>query len=178
MVLRPFEYADALVQFGHVVAGIGWIKPFDWPAWQGRAEEFVARPEEMERASLHDIQRLLTTHWRKERFCDGHLAEMLECGHFESLLGRLAALLEQEERGRQSPASSYRDGEDSWTRIGTLNPHHQLVLGTRGSLGNDHCQSSSWVRCLLCGADYGANGSDLSHRRCPACQDGQPVIPY
>lgn len=38
------------------------------------------------------MQKLLTTHVRKERFCSGHLAGMIENGHILALLKRLAAI--------------------------------------------------------------------------------------
>ncbi|MEL6267529.1 MAG: hypothetical protein AAFR52_18105 [Pseudomonadota bacterium] len=31
--------------------------------------------------------------------------------------------------------------------------------------------------CQRCGARYGANGSDIFQRRCPACGGGRPGLP-
>jgi hypothetical protein len=67
----------------------GWIVPFDWTEWQERAEQFVNKPQSLETASLGDLCRLLTTHVRKDRFCEGHLASMFESGHLTAILVRL-----------------------------------------------------------------------------------------
>jgi hypothetical protein len=66
-----------------------WIVPFDWGEWQDKAERFVSEPESLESAGLDDLCRLLTTHARKDRFCDGHLASMFECGHLTAILRQL-----------------------------------------------------------------------------------------
>ena len=58
-------------------------------------------PDRLEQADLLDICRLLTTHVRKERFCSGHLPEMLECGHISQVLRRLQAI-----RHAEGPATT------------------------------------------------------------------------
>jgi hypothetical protein len=70
----------------------GWIVPFDWTKWQERAEQFVNEPQSLEMASLDDLCRLLTTHVRKDCFCEGHLARMFECGHLTAILKRLGTI--------------------------------------------------------------------------------------
>jgi hypothetical protein len=32
------------------------------------------------------------------------------------------------------------------------------------------------LQCGHCGYDYGANGSDIWERKCPACQEGAPGL--
>ena len=49
-------------------------------------------PEKVATASLEDVRRLLTLHMRKERFCEGHMAEMIRSGHIVALLRRLDSL--------------------------------------------------------------------------------------
>lgn len=45
------------------------------------------------------------------------------------------------------------------------------LLGTKGT---DHNATSYKVECLIagCGHMYGANGTDVFHRKCPRCQGG------
>lgn len=89
----PFlNYDDSVDAFQKSLRDHGWIVPFDWPAWQNRAEEYVNDPKELESATPETIQKLLTTHSRKERFCEGHLAAMIECGHVAALLRRLESI--------------------------------------------------------------------------------------
>jgi len=61
----------------------------NWTEWQDSARQYVASPELIDSADSASIQKLLTTHIRKDRFCEGHLAAMFENGHVVSLLRRL-----------------------------------------------------------------------------------------
>ena len=67
------------------------IVQFDWAAWQADAQRFFD-PEAIADASLDDLRRLLTLHVRKERFCEGHFAEMIASGHIAAVLRRLGEL--------------------------------------------------------------------------------------
>jgi len=64
------------------------------------------------------------------------------------------------------------------TDVGYVNRNGQTVLRATGRPGNDHLQYTYVLRCKACGNEYGANGSDIFQRKCPACQDGQPGLPY
>jgi hypothetical protein len=59
---------------------------FDRPV----AECRVASPEFLTGADASTIRKHLTLQARKDRFCEGHLAVMLESGHITALLRRLA----------------------------------------------------------------------------------------
>ena len=69
----------------------GFIQNFDWPSWD-EAQEYVKRPELVAGANLETCIKLLTTHVRTERFCDGHLAEMITSGHILAVLNRIDEL--------------------------------------------------------------------------------------
>lgn len=91
----------------------GWIADFDWPSWQDEAVKYVGSAEKMASADLETIRRLLTTHVRKDRFCDGHLAAMFENGHITALLRRLKELrptvLEEETKRRKASMERWRE---------------------------------------------------------------------
>ncbi len=74
----------------------------------------------------------------------------------------------------------WKSGSGKTTSIGYINRNNQIVHGTRGVEGNDHCQVSYKLECLEqgCGFEYGANGSDIFQRKCPKCQGGKPGIKY
>ena len=74
----------------------------------------------------------------------------------------------------------YQSGSRPTTQIGYINRKQQRCEGHRGVKGNDHCQWSYKMRCLIehCGYEYGANGSDVFQRKCPRCQGGRDGIPY
>ena len=93
VVTLPYvRYSDAVDEFVRVVYNAGWCVPFDWGSWQVEAERYVASPELLAGADVNVLTKLLTTHVRKERFCDGHLWEMAECGHLRAILERMAVL--------------------------------------------------------------------------------------
>lgn len=71
-----------------------------------------------------------------------------------------------------------RSGSSKTTRIGYINKNGQENLGTFGVDGTDHMQKAYKMLCTLCDHVYGANGTDIHLRKCPACQDGRPGIPY
>ena len=93
------NYCDDVNAFMQSLYDNGWVVPFDWGEWQGIAEQFVDNPEKLNRADLETIQKLLTTHVRKERFCEGHLDAMFENGHIVDLLHRLKVIRGEMEDG-------------------------------------------------------------------------------
>ena len=58
------------------------------------------------------------------------------------------------------------------TKTGYVNWNGQEVLHGTDLPGNDHNQVVYAMRCKTCGNRYGANGSDIWQRRCPACGGG------
>ena len=64
------------------------------------------------------------------------------------------------------------------TRIGTVNRNEQEVLQKTDLPGNDHNQVVYVLLCRKCGHRYGANGSDLWLRRCPACGGGAAGLAF
>lgn len=62
------------------------------------------------------------------------------------------------------------------TQAGYENKNGQVVVRATGLPGSDHGQSIYVLRCRPCGEEYGANGSDIWLRRCPACQGGRPGL--
>ena len=80
------EFMDALYRFG-------FVRDFDWPVWQKYAEGLWKHPECLKTAKILTCVKLLTTHARKDRFCDGHFAAMVACGHITAILTRMETLL-------------------------------------------------------------------------------------
>lgn len=87
-----FGFEATVIEFQQALYDNGWIAPFDWGAWQETAREYVENPGKIESADAEAIQKLFTTHVRKERFCEGHLAAMFENGHVVVLLRRLKVI--------------------------------------------------------------------------------------
>ncbi len=86
------EWAPELSGFHKAVYEESFVYSFPWVKWQDKAEDYVKHPKTLANADIQDICRLLTTHVRKERFCEGHLPAMMHCGHIPLLLERLQAI--------------------------------------------------------------------------------------
>jgi hypothetical protein len=67
----------------------GLVLGFDWGAWSQEALRYMNDPQLVRTASLTTCLKLLTAHLRAERFCDGHLQEVLQSGHISAILRRL-----------------------------------------------------------------------------------------
>jgi hypothetical protein len=92
----PFvTYAPAVERLLHAIYEHNLIVTFDWTSWQPEAQRFLD-PAAANEASVEEIRRLLTLHVRKERFVEGHFAEMISNGHIGTLLRRLATLIEEQ----------------------------------------------------------------------------------
>ena len=65
------------------------------------------------------------------------------------------------------------------TDPGYINRNCQINLGptdpTRS--GSDHNAYVYVLHCPKCGTNYGANGTDVHHRKCPYCQGGVAGLP-
>jgi hypothetical protein len=91
-----FDFNEVVMDFHQALYDNGWVTPaFDWTEWQESAKKFVDSPKKIEKADATTIQKLLTTHSRADRFCEGHLASMFENGHIVALLRRLKAIREK-----------------------------------------------------------------------------------
>lgn len=60
------------------------------------------------------------------------------------------------------------------TVTGYINKNNQQNLGETGQEGSDYGQHFYKMKCLKCGYEYKANGSDIWQRKCPKCQAGRP----
>ena len=78
------------------------------------------------------------------------------------------------------PSSSRAQGRavKRTTDPGYTNKNDQVVLSQTNKRGNDHNQLVYAMRCLKCGHQYGANGSDIWQRLCPSCGGGAPGLSY
>jgi hypothetical protein len=83
----PYPSYNALVEefFNHVSAD-GWL---DYEYDPGKAYEMLSDENAVRKASLEQIQSMLTFCVRGERFSDGHWGVMIEKGYIRRLLERL-----------------------------------------------------------------------------------------
>ncbi len=76
----------------HALYESGVVYSFDWTTWQGHAQRLTENERALARASLSTLRKLLVLHVRNDRFCEGHLAEVMESGHLVGILRRVALL--------------------------------------------------------------------------------------
>jgi len=87
-----FAEGDGFVLFIEALYSAGLVVEFDWMAWTDEAQRYVGDQNLIESADILTIQKLITTHVRNDRFCDGHLRAMILNGHVATVLRRLQEL--------------------------------------------------------------------------------------
>jgi hypothetical protein len=88
-----FEYSDDIDDFHRAVGQNGWIDTtFDWQSAGEWVRSFMDQPERLATATAEDIRRLLTAHFRADRFVEGHVASIVESGHMAAIVRRLRSL--------------------------------------------------------------------------------------
>ena len=93
-VMPYWEYDRQVHLFIKTLYENGWVIDFGWPDWQKQAKLYWNNPAMLKGARISTIQKLLTTHVRKDRFCDGHLGIAIRSDHIVSILKRIKQLVE------------------------------------------------------------------------------------
>ncbi len=92
-IFPDIKFEDTVNRFTRALYQNDWIaSDFNWTKWQETAQRYVECRDMVGSADTLTIQKLLTTHVRKDRFCEGHLASMIKNGHILGLLRRLQEL--------------------------------------------------------------------------------------
>lgn len=95
MVVMPvLMYGPTIERLTKLVYEYGLVVNFDWTSWSDQAWRLVNDEGELAKADLVSIQKLLTCHFRKDRFCEGHLAAEHRSGHLAAVLRRIGAIAE------------------------------------------------------------------------------------
>lgn len=94
-VASNYKYQDTVTRFVKALHTNGWVVPFDWISWKDTAAQLVNSPALLASADEGTLRKLITTHIRQDRFCEGHLAAMFENGHFVQILQRLKKIREE-----------------------------------------------------------------------------------
>lgn len=75
---------------------LGWVlTDFDWSEWAHGPEcqALVKDPASVASADPLTLARLLTSHLRQDRFCEGHLQAAFQDGHLTAIVRRAEALV-------------------------------------------------------------------------------------
>lgn len=92
------DYAPLVDEFIQACYDFGWVKPgFDWPSWANTSEAANLRdnPAILASATMGQLENLLCTLIRQERFVDGALFSAYDSGLINAILLRIQSLLEE-----------------------------------------------------------------------------------
>ena len=106
-VVEPKRRPDGVLVIGYAVLSeasnaflgdaiaAGWIQPFDWVVWQTTPEGrmLLFDHSAIAGATAEQLSKVLTAHFRKDRFADGTLLEAFESGFMQAIAGRAVVLL-------------------------------------------------------------------------------------
>ena len=90
--LPYWDYSEQVENFIKTFYECVTFDNFSWPEWQGEAEKYWNDSELIREADIETCLKLLTTHIRKDRFCDGHLAAAFENGQIVAIIERMKLL--------------------------------------------------------------------------------------
>jgi hypothetical protein len=97
-----YEYNREILLFIETLNAASVVFDFAWGPWQPQALRYWEEPARLDRARLLTLRKLLTLHLRKDRFVEGHLAQMLESGHITAILRRADYLVSGVKRSTES----------------------------------------------------------------------------
>lgn len=117
--LPYFVQSQAVSDFMDACYRNGFVTDFDWgsPAWQEQVQRYMDRPERLGDADLVVLRRLITTHIRNDRFCDGHLAKMFEGGHIVAILRRLKDTTQRSKDTHPMATTTHNPTMLDWTTL-------------------------------------------------------------
>lgn len=90
--VEPSVLGETSEEFWKACYKHNFVQDFDWGEWSQSRQPLISRGEGIEDLDLADIGRLITTHIRGDRFCDGHLLEVMRSGQMARILERLSVL--------------------------------------------------------------------------------------
>jgi hypothetical protein len=78
-----------LDQLNKLVYDVHLVVDFEWHLWADEARRLMDRPAQLASADLVTLQKLLTCHFRQDRYAEGHLFAISRSGHLVAILRRL-----------------------------------------------------------------------------------------
>jgi hypothetical protein len=92
-----FVYSEGVDRFQRELGQLGWVHPFDWPAWAttARGQELAGTRAAIATATPTELGNLLTTIVRSDRFSEGSLAGAFESGLILAIVRRAGELADQ-----------------------------------------------------------------------------------
>lgn len=98
IVIRGHSLGEDALRLNKTVYEFGWIQVFDWREWaqSPEADALTNDPAVLARATVQQLERLITTRFRADRFMIGSLlAQDYERGLLRRIVARASALLDE-----------------------------------------------------------------------------------
>jgi hypothetical protein len=95
VIQMPYmDYSPAIWRFRTEMGQLGWVYPFDWPAWAAtpRGQQLVTEPAEISTSTADELAKVLTTIIRSDRFSDFAIAHAFEGGFLTAIARRARQL--------------------------------------------------------------------------------------
>lgn len=90
--LIVYQYHDSLLTFHGLSREFDFYPEFDWLAETPFADRLIRHPEDVAQLDLDNLRKVLCIHYKNEAFYPGHLALLIDEGHYHLLLRRLIEL--------------------------------------------------------------------------------------
>lgn len=108
-VVEPGRRSDGVVVIGYArlseasnaflddAIAAGWVRPFDWVVWMTTPEgrRLLSDQSSIAGATADQLSKVLTAHFRRDRFADGTLLEAFESGLMRAIAARAVVLLSE-----------------------------------------------------------------------------------
>ena len=127
-----FSYNETVDRFHRELGELGWVYPFDWPAWASATDgaRLVSDPEAIARASAADLAKVLTSIVRGDRFHEGAFAAAFERGTIAAITRRAAELVRELESGDRGDEADHQEHNGRGRNEGT-DQHDSGAKGRR-----------------------------------------------
>lgn len=113
-IVEPGRRSDGVVVIGYAqlseasnaflddAIAAGWVRPFDWVVWMTTPEgrRLLSDQSSIASATADQLSKVLTAHFRRDRFADGTLLEAFKSGVMKAVAARAAVLLDALDQDR------------------------------------------------------------------------------
>ncbi|MCC5846248.1 MAG: hypothetical protein JJU05_18525 [Verrucomicrobia bacterium] len=103
MTVLPSAFTEQSTAFYKACYDHNFVQDFDWGKWSQSKQGLINKGLGTEELNLADIGRLLTAHFRRDRFCDGHLLKVMQSGQIARILDRLLVIRGESTKYSRAP---------------------------------------------------------------------------
>ena len=136
-------YAEETNRFIKMAYDYGWVRTLQWSEWRQteHGRRMMQDPAAMACVDEDDLEHVLTTCMRADRFCDGYLADAFNAGLIARVVARAETLL-REVLAEPKPEASH-------SRISRAQPHRAVLRQAQAIPARSHAirEARSQLSC-------------------------------